>query len=146
MSPFEMRSTYSADTFNGLITASRVWLTPSTILRYSPWCLVASARVASFPSPAAFTSKPASGHQCGDVVDAVVEVVLDLVEVAVVAVGNLRRDVALRDAVHIFGGDVQRPDHRVQGLVHALDNLAILALVLRCIGAGGQFPFYRRLP
>ena len=36
MSPFEIRSTYSAATFSGPITASSVWLTPSTILRKSP--------------------------------------------------------------------------------------------------------------
>jgi len=53
MSPFAIRSTYSAATFSGPITASSVAFTPSTIARNSPWCLVASARAASFPSTAA---------------------------------------------------------------------------------------------
>ena len=60
MSPLLIRSTYSAATFSGPITASSVWFTPSTIFRKSPWCLVASARVASWPSTAALTSTPAS--------------------------------------------------------------------------------------
>ena len=37
----------------GFITASSVPLKPSTILRKSPWCLLASARADSFPSTAA---------------------------------------------------------------------------------------------
>ena len=82
------------------------------------------------------------GHQRVDGVDAVVQVVLDLVEVAVVGVGDLGRDVALGDAVHVLGGDVQRADHRVQRLVDALDDLAVVALVLGGIGAGGQLAFH----
>src|ERR1019366_7186504 len=42
MSPFEIRSTYSAETFNGLITLSRARLKPSITLRKSPSCLAAS--------------------------------------------------------------------------------------------------------
>ena len=88
---------------------------------------------------------PVVGHQRVDGVDADVQVVLDFVEVAVVAVGDLRRDVALRDPVHILGGDVQRFDHRVQGLVDAFDDLAVVALVLGGVGAGGEFALHRRL-
>ena len=46
-------------------------------------------------------------------VDAVVQVVLDLVELAVVGVGDLRRDVALADPVHVLGRHVQRADDGV---------------------------------
>ena len=42
------------------MTESSVSLTPWTILRKSPWCLVASARVASLPSTAARDKRPAS--------------------------------------------------------------------------------------
>ena len=42
------------------MTASRHSLTPCTILRKSPWCLEASARVASLPSTAATLSAFAS--------------------------------------------------------------------------------------
>ncbi len=42
------------------MTASRVWLTPSTTLRKSPWWREASARVASRPSTPAWASAPAS--------------------------------------------------------------------------------------
>ena len=58
------------------------------------------------------------------VVDAGVQVVLDLVEVAVVVVGDLRRDVALADPVHIFGSHVDRPDEGVDQVVDAADQLA----------------------
>ena len=60
MSPFEIRSTYSAATLSGPMTASRVAFTPSTILRKSPRCFVASARVSSFPSTAATDKRLAS--------------------------------------------------------------------------------------
>src|ERR1039458_9489753 len=50
MSPFEIRSTYSADTFRGLMTLSSVRLKPSMTFLKSPWCLAASARTASLPS------------------------------------------------------------------------------------------------
>src|ERR1039457_5195702 len=50
MSPLEMRSTYSAETFNGLMTLSRARLKPSITLRKSPSCLAASLRTASLPS------------------------------------------------------------------------------------------------
>ena len=60
MSPFAIRSTYSAATFNGPITASSVLFTPCTISRYPPWNFSALPRVASFPSTAAFDSRSAS--------------------------------------------------------------------------------------
>ena len=75
-------------------------------------------------------------------VDAGVEVVLDGVEVAVVAVGDLGRDRALGDLVDIIGGDVQRPDDRVERVVHALDDLAEVALVLGGVGAGGELALH----
>ncbi len=78
-------------------------------------------------------------------VDAGVQVVLDLVEIAAVVFGDLRRDVALGDAVDVFRRHVQRPDHRVEGIVHPLHDPAEIALVLRGIRTGVQFPFNRRL-
>ena len=74
-----------------------------------------------------------------------VQVVLDGVEIAVVGVGDLRRNIALRDHVHIARGHVQRPDHRVQRFVHALDDLPVIALMLAGVGAGGQLAVHRRL-
>ena len=47
---------YSAVTFRGLITLSRLTLKPSMTLRKSPWCLAASARTASLPSSIACVS------------------------------------------------------------------------------------------
>ena len=71
-------------------------------------------------------------------VDAGVEVVLDLVEVAVVGVGDLRRDVALGDPVDILGGDVDRADEGVDQVVDAADQLAPAAGELLGVAAGLQ--------
>ncbi len=70
--------------------------------------------------------------------DAGVEVVLEDVEIAVVVVGDLRGDVTLGDLVDIIGGDVQRPNHRIERVVDALDDLAEVAMVLRCVGSCGE--------
>ncbi len=49
-------STWRAS-FSGPITASKVWLMPSTMRRKSPWCRPASARTSRRPAPAASTSR-----------------------------------------------------------------------------------------
>ena len=75
---------------------------------------------------------------CGDLVhgrDQRIQVVLDGVEVAVVGVGDLRRNVALADPVHIVGGDVQRPDDGIQNGVHAAHDIRIGALELIVLAA-----------
>ena len=77
-------------------------------------------------------------------VDALVEVVLDLVEVAVVAVGDLRRDVALGNAVHVLGGHLQRTDHGVQRGVDALDDRAELQAYQFGVSAGLELSFDSR--
>ncbi len=80
------------------------------------------------------------GQQVVHHLDHVVEVGLDDVEVAVVVVGDDRRDVALRDAIDVIRGDVERPDHRVERVVDALDDLLRKSpWCLAGIGAGGQF-------
>ena len=48
--------------------------------------------------------------QCIDIVDRVVEIVFDLIEVAIVVVGDLRRDVPLGDPVDILSCYVQGSD------------------------------------
>ena len=63
------------------------------------------------------------------------------IEVAVVGVGDLGRNVALADPVHVVGGYIQWPDDRVQAIVHALHDLAVVALVLGGVGACGQLAF-----
>ena len=85
------------------------------------------------------------GNEGVDGVDAGVEIVFDGVEVAVVGVGNLRRDRPLGDLIDIGGGNVERADHRIQGVVHPLHDLAIVALMLGRVGAGGELAGHRRL-
>jgi len=65
--------------------------------------LVASARVASLPSSAACVSATPSATTR---LRASMQVsgCSDFVEIAVVGVGDLGRNVALRDAVHVLGG------------------------------------------
>ena len=56
-----------------------------------------------------------------------------------IGVGDLVGDVALGDAVDVFGGDIQWPDDGIQRLIDALHDLAEVALMLAGIGAGGEF-------
>ena len=85
------------------------------------------------------------GDQRVDGLDAGVEVVLQNIEVAVVGVGDLGRNVAPADPIDIIRGYIQRPNHRVQAIVHALHDLAIVALMLRGVGARGQLAVHCRL-
>ena len=77
-------------------------------------------------------------------IDQDVQVVLDLVEVAIVAIGDLRGYVSLRDAVHILGRNVQGVDHRVEGLVDSFNDLPVIALMLGGICASGELALDRR--
>ncbi len=78
-------------------------------------------------------------------IDRLVQVVLDRVEIAVVGIDDLRRDVALRDPIHVVRSHVERPDHRVQHVVHDLKDLGVLVRCRMQIGPGIQFPFGNRL-
>ena len=73
--------------------------------------------------------------EAGDGVNALVEVVLDLVEVAVVVVGDLRGHVALGDAVDVFGRHVDRGHEGIDQLVHAADQRAPAAAKLLGVSA-----------
>ena len=70
------------------------------------------------------------GHEGVEVIDAVVEVVLDLVEVAVVGVGDLRRDITLGDPVYVLCRYIERSDDGIQGIVDAFHDLLIIPLYL----------------
>ena len=78
------------------------------------------------------------GHERIDGIDTGIEVVLDDVEVAVVAVGDLGRDGSLGDLVDIAGGHVQGSDHGVERVIHAGNDLLEVTLVLAGVGTGGQ--------
>ncbi len=72
------------------------------------------------------------------IIDAIVQVVLDLVEVAVVVVGDPGRNVALGNPVNVLSGNIERADDRVQRGVYALDYFTVVALMLGGVGASGQ--------
>ena len=76
--------------------------------------------------------------QAGQPIDAGVQVVLDGVEVALVVVRDLGRNHSFGDLVDVFGGDIQRSDNRIQRGIDALDDLAIIALMVADVGASGQ--------
>ena len=84
---------------------------------------------------------PSLGHQAIDRVNALVEVVLDLVKVTLVLVGDLFRDVALGDAVHVLGGHVQGADHRIQRVIETLHDLGKFTLELARIASCVELPF-----
>ena len=102
-------------------------------------------RVASLPSTAASDQFIRFGQQAAHGIDAVVQVVLDFVEIAVVGVGDLRRDVALADPVHIFGRDIDRADKRIAQIVDAADQLSPAAREFGGIAACRQLAFHRGL-
>ena len=76
-------------------------------------------------------------NQSVDVVDTIVEVELDFVEVTVVSIGDLWRDIALADAVDIFSGHIERADHRIETIVDSDDDLLEVPLMFGSISAGG---------
>ncbi len=77
-------------------------------------------------------------YEAAQTIDARVEVVLDGAEVAAVFGRDLGRDNAPGDLIHVVSSHVERTDDCVQGVVDALNDLAIVALVLAGIGAVGQ--------
>ena len=83
-------------------------------------------------------------HQRIDRVDGLVQVVFERVEVAVVGVGDLGWDVALRDSIHVTSGHVERADDGIERVVNPGHNLLEVALVFAGIGAGFQLAFHRR--
>ena len=85
------------------------------------------------------------GNQAVDRVDAVIEVILDGVEIAVVVVGDLRGNIARGNAIDVVGGHVQRSDDGVQRVVHALNDLAVVALMLVRVGTGRKLSLDARL-
>ena len=76
-------------------------------------------------------------------VDAHVQVVLDVVEIAVVGIRDLGGNISTADTVHIIGCDVERPDDGVQRFVHSFHDLAEIALVFRRIRSCRQLSFHR---
>ena len=85
------------------------------------------------------------GNQQINGINTGVEVVLEDVEIAVIGIGDLVRDVALGDAVHVVCGDVQRIYYGIERVVDANHDFLEIALVLAGIGACGQFAGNRRL-
>ena len=64
-------------------------------------------------------------------VNAGIQVVLYLIEVAIVVIGNLRRYVTLTDALHIFGCHIERSDYGIECIVYTLHYSSEISLVLR---------------
>ena len=85
------------------------------------------------------------GHQGVDVVDAVVEIILDGIEIAVVGIADLAGDDAARDLVDVIGGDVERRNHGVQHGIDAADNVGIRAAELVGLAALGELSFLRSM-
>ena len=75
-------------------------------------------------------------------VNAVVQVVLDFIEIAVVVVRNSGRNIALADPIHIFSSDVQRTDDGIEGFIDAGNDGLEIALMFAGIGASGQLAVY----
>ena len=74
-------------------------------------------------------------------IDALVQVNLDGIEIAVVSSGDLFGDIALGDAVYIASREIQRSNHRIQSFVNALHDFAVVALMLTGVGACLELAF-----
>ena len=82
-----------------------------------PSCLSASARGIEGAFHRRLGQQISVVNHLVDGVDAGIEVVLDLVEVAAIVVGNLLGDIAGGDTLHIGGRDGERCQNQVQNLV-----------------------------
>ena len=120
------------------MTASSVALTPSTDFAEVALVLAGVGARSQLALDGGFGQHAGVGDQRVHGIDAGVQVVLDLVEVAVVVIGDPGRNVALRDPVNILGRDIERANDRVQRGVDAFDDFAEVALVLAGVGARGQ--------
>ena len=87
---------------------------------------------------------PGIGDHGVDRVDARVQVVLDVIEIAVVGIRDLLRNVPMADTIHVVRRHVERPDDRVQRCVHAFHDLAEIPLVFGRIRPCRQFAVHRR--
>ncbi|PKK85127.1 MAG: hypothetical protein CVT48_06980, partial [Thermoplasmata archaeon HGW-Thermoplasmata-1] len=74
------------------------------------------------------------GHQRINRIYALIEVVLDGVEITVIGIANPGRDIALGNAVYIIGSNVQWADDGIQGGIHTLHHLAEVTLMTGSIG------------
>ena len=74
------------------------------------------------PLDRGFCQHPGVLDEQVDGIDTLVEIVFDLVEVPVVGLFNLRRDVALGDPVNILSGDVEGSDDGIEGAVDTMCN------------------------
>ena len=80
-------------------------------------------------------------HQAGQRSDALVQVLLNDIEVTMVGVADLRRQIALANTIHVFAGDRQWTNHRIQRPVNPLHHLSILAAMLGGVSASRELAF-----
>ena len=76
------------------------------------------------------------------IIDGKVKIILDLVEITVVRIGNLRGQISLGYTVDIVCSNVERTDDGIKCLVDAFNDLLIIALMFRGIGTGCEFSVY----
>ena len=83
------------------------------------------------------------GNEETDCNDTLVEIILDLVEVTVVRVRDLRRNIPFRDPVDILGSYIERSDYGIKGSVNPFNDLPEVSLMFCSICPGIEFSFYR---
>ncbi|OQA53825.1 MAG: hypothetical protein BWY45_02852 [Euryarchaeota archaeon ADurb.Bin294] len=64
-----------------------------------------------------------------DGINALVQVILDLVEVSVIRISDLRGDVTFRDTIHILGSDIQGADNRIKRVINPFGKQEKVALI-----------------
>ena len=78
-------------------------------------------------------------------INALIEVVLYCIEVAIIGIGYLRRNIAFGNTIYIFRRYVEWPDYRIQAVINSLNNLAEITLMFGSVRTCGEFAFYCRL-
>ncbi len=77
-----------------------------------------------------------------DGVDTSVEVVFNFIEITTVVLANALWNIAFRDTVNIICRHIQRTNHRVQGVIHAFNNFAEIAIVFGGISTRRQLAIH----
>ena len=74
-----------------------------------------------------------------------VEIIFNFIEITIIAVSDLGRNITFTDPVNIFSGHVQRTDNRIEAIINPLDDVFEIALVLTGISTCSKLTFYGSL-
>ena len=71
-----------------------------------------------------------------------IQIVFDFIEITVIVISDLVRDVTFGNSVNIFSSNIQWPYHSVQSIVDTLNNCLVITLMFRGIGTCCKFTLH----